>query len=85
MLRLGLIVNPIAGMGGRVGLKGTDGPDVLRRARDRGAVEVAPKRTGRALAALRVAASDVRVLAGGGALGAELARSHGFETEEVSP
>ena len=85
MLRLGLIVNPIAGMGGRVGLKGTDGPDVLRRARDRGAVEVAPKRTVRALAALRVAASDVRVLAGGGALGAELARSRGFETEEVTP
>jgi predicted polyphosphate/ATP-dependent NAD kinase len=38
--RIGLVVNPVAGMGGRVGLKGTDG--LLDEALRRGAEPVAP-------------------------------------------
>lgn len=50
MSRLGLVVNPIAGMGGRVGLKGTD--HVVEQARAAGAEPVAPRRVAHFLEAL---------------------------------
>ncbi|HIH97188.1 MAG TPA: ATP-NAD kinase family protein [Thermoplasmata archaeon] len=49
--RVGLLVNPIAGMGGKVGLKGTDG--VLKEAINRGALPIAPKKTVESLIALK--------------------------------
>jgi len=50
---IGLIVNPVAGMGGRVGLKGTDG--VADEAVKRGATPVAPEKAVLMLRALREA------------------------------
>lgn len=50
MIKAGLIVNPYAGLGGAVGLKGTDG--CIREALERGAVPEAPSKALRFLANL---------------------------------
>ena len=78
-MRLGFVVNPIAGMGGRVGLKGTDGK--VAEARARGADPRAPDRAGRALAAIAARIDDVTLLTWGDPMGASLAREAGFDPE----
>jgi predicted polyphosphate/ATP-dependent NAD kinase len=81
--RLGLIVNPLAGLGGRVGLKGTDGPDVQRRALELGASPQAPARADRALARLESERARLHVTAAPDAMGADLAAARGFELDVV--
>jgi len=58
-MKLGLIVNPIAGMGGRVGLKGTD--NILKEAIARGAEPIAPKRATEFLQKLKQNTSDASI------------------------
>ena len=66
-IRLGLIVNPIAGMGGKTALKGTDGPGVAEEARRRGAVPIAADRA--RLALMAIPSVGIDILAGHGDLG----------------
>jgi len=83
MTRLGLIVNPIAGLGGRVGLKGTDGADTVREALSRGATPVAPERAARALARLAASVEDLEVLTPAAQMGADVVRAHGLRLEPL--
>ncbi len=77
-IRLGVIVNPIAGMGGKVGLKGTDGLEVVEEAWRRGAVPIAAERARRALARMTIPPADIDFLTGHGELGEVVLRALGF-------
>lgn len=52
LFKLGLIVNPVAGIGGRVGLKGSDGTAIREKAFELGATALAGSRTEQTLACL---------------------------------
>ncbi|MBN1271035.1 MAG: ATP-NAD kinase family protein [Candidatus Aminicenantes bacterium] len=77
--KLGLIVNPIAGMGGRVGLKGTDGLEVLMEAKRRGAVPRSGMRAFEALKKLKTLRNRIDILTCPREMGEEAARKAGFE------
>jgi predicted polyphosphate/ATP-dependent NAD kinase len=86
--RVGFVVNPIAGMGGRVGLKGTD--DVADLARSLGAEPVAPRRAAEMLAALgRIlqrgdGAPSIHWLTASGEMGEHALRAAGITCVEVT-
>lgn len=79
-LRLGLIVNPVAGLGGRVGLKGTDG--LADAALALGAEPLAEARTLRALKRIQNR-RGIALLAGAGAMGQKAAGDAGLIAEIV--
>jgi len=81
--KLGLIVNPIAGMGGRVGLKGSDGEDVLRKARELGAEPRSPGRAVQALQAVRRGSPGFELYTYPGEMGEYEARMAGLESNVV--
>ncbi|SHI08723.1 ATP-NAD kinase family protein [Ferrimonas marina] len=79
MFKLGLIINPLAGLGGTVALKGSDG--VAEQAMALGAQPKAPQRMRTALTELLPLAQRLRVYTGSGVLGQDLAQQLGLDTE----
>ena len=76
--RVGLIVNPIAGLGGRVGLKGSDGAEIQRRARELGAVPRSLDRTAEAIVRLRPIADRIDLVTCPGDMGQAAVAQCGF-------
>lgn len=79
MVKLGFIVNPIAGMGGKVGLKGTDGHEILQTARELGAEPEAPAKASKALEVLLPLKGKCTIFTGPLDMGENEARALGFE------
>lgn len=77
--RVGFIVNPIAGIGGKVGLKGSDGRDTVRKALELGAVRVAPERASDTLRRLACAKDRIELITYPGEMGEDEARQCGFD------
>ncbi|ERH10895.1 MAG: hypothetical protein J07HX64_02674 [halophilic archaeon J07HX64] len=80
-MRIGLVVNPVAGMGGRVGLKGTDGK--VDQARELGAEMRAPDRARETLVELRDTAEELELYTYGGLMGEQTADEAGFDPTVV--
>jgi len=80
--KLGLIINPVAGLGGSVGLKGSDG--LVEEALARGAVPQSENRAEVALRELLGLKDDITIYTGSGSLGEALARKLGFACEVMT-
>jgi predicted polyphosphate/ATP-dependent NAD kinase len=79
--RLGLIVNPVAGLGGRVGLKGSDGAEIQRRALQLGAAPESHSRALRTLKMLLSVRESLQLLTYAHEMGADVAASAGLGAE----
>ena len=75
--KLGLIINPVAGLGGSVALKGSDTQSIQALALELGAKPMAQERCKRALSLL--VDKDVEIITYPGEMGADLAYELGFE------
>ncbi|MFQ6099747.1 MAG: ATP-NAD kinase family protein [Anaerolineae bacterium] len=75
--KLGLIVNPVAGLGGRVGLKGSDGAEIQKKALKLGAVPQSQDRAIQALERLKLV-DGLEIITYPGEMGEDAVRVRGF-------
>ncbi|MFW2372442.1 MAG: ATP-NAD kinase family protein [Gammaproteobacteria bacterium] len=84
MFRLGLIVNPLAGLGGAVGLKGSDGNEISEKALALGARPQAQQRTRSCLELIQQQADQCVIYTAANDMGENLCRDMGFKVEVLA-
>ncbi len=77
--KLGLIVNPIAGIGGRVGLKGSDGAEIQKQALELGAVPHSLDRAVQALERITHMKDDLQIITCPTEMGEDAVKECGFD------
>ena len=83
MLKLGLIINPVAGIGGKVGLKGSDGEGVVALAKELGARQESGMKAAKALEVFACHAGEFLLYTCAGAMGQEEAEKLRFRVEVI--
>ena len=83
MLTIGFVINPLAGIGGSVALKGSDGDDIVEQALAEGGALKAEQRAGIAIDKLVSVKDKVRFICFGGAMGKDLLASFDLNVEVV--
>lgn len=81
VFKLGLLINPLAGLGGSVALKGSDGADTARKALALGAEPKAQLRTLAALSVLK--GLEIEILAYPDEMGESAAKAAGFVPQVI--
>lgn len=79
-MRLGLIINPFAGIGGPTGLKGSDGENTVQQALALGAEKRALERTRQTLQKLLPYQDKLKIFTWAGEMGGDVAQALGFDT-----
>lgn len=80
---IGVLVNPVAGIGGPAGLSGSDGEEIQRLAESLGSVSRAQERMTMALSVLAERHPGIEVLTAAGHMGEDAARAAGLRTRVV--
>jgi len=83
MRRIGLIINPLAGIGGSVGLKGSDGAEIVSQALAMGAVAQASARVSHCLLRCTRLAPELCFSTFGGEMGADVLQATEFDFKTV--
>ena len=81
--RIGLVVNPFAGVGGPAALKGSDGEDTVARARALGSESRVAGRVRTCLDAVVADADKMEICTASGAMGEEICRDVGLDCTVV--
>jgi predicted polyphosphate/ATP-dependent NAD kinase len=79
VLRVGFLVNPLAGLGGPLGLKGSDNVQAALSPEDQVAADRSGQRALRALAVLAQAEADIALYCWGGPMGQDWLREAGLD------
>ena len=84
-MRLGFVINPLAGIGGSVALKGSDGDDIVELAMSRGASLKAETRASIALQEIsqQAVSDDIEILTAAGTMGENVLRSYDLPCQVV--